>query len=307
MIHPIPTQLSGAELAIATRGLAKYYGETTALRDVALQVPVGATYLLVGPNGAGKSTTLKILLDLVRADRGVAEVFGLNVQHKAPQVRANIGYVPEHTDWGYGWMQVGRLLEHHAQYFPTWDATYAARLVSLFQVDVTRRMDVLSKGQARRVHLMLALAHRPPLLLLDEPTDGLDPTMRDEMLGVLADHFAETTTTVLLSTHHVEEVEQLADHIGVLRDGALQAQMSMETLRRNLSRYQVEIPEGWSGISTLNTAVLRKVATSREIQWTIWGEEAEVRRQFAATNAMVREVRPLSLIDATIVLLNPQR
>ena len=303
----IPTQLSGCELAVATRGLNKRYGSQTALQDVALQVPVGAVYLLVGPNGAGKSTTLKLLLDLIRADTGVAEVFGLDVRHNAPQVRANIGYVPERPDWGYGWMNVGRLLNHHAQYYPSWDPAYAARLASVFQLQLDRRMSVLSKGQARRVHLLMALAHRPPLLLLDEPTDGLDPVMRDETLGVLADHLSETQTTVLLSTHHVEEVERLADYIGVLRDGELKAQLSLEELRRGLLCYRVDVPNDWTGVQSLNGAVvLRRVTSEREAQWTVWGPEEEITQQFAKANATVRDVTQLSLLDATVTLLTPQ-
>jgi ABC-2 type transport system ATP-binding protein len=261
-------------------------------------------YLLVGPNGAGKSTTLKLLLDLVRATDGTAEVLGLNVRDHAPQVRANIGYVPEQPDWGYGWMSVGRLLEHHARYFSTWDAAYAARLAQIFELRLDRRMRTLSKGQGRRVHLVMALAHRPPLLLLDEPTDGLDPLMRDETLGVLTDHLAETPTTVLLSTHHVEEVERLADHIGVLRGGELRAQMSLAELRRGLRRVRAEVPEGWQGVPTLNGAVLRRVNAPREVQWTVWGAEAEIARQFAAAGATVREVAPLSLLESTLALLN---
>lgn len=307
MTSSIPTQLPQGDLAVATRALTKRYGAQTALRDVSLQVPTGAVYLLVGPNGAGKSTTLKVLLDLTRADAGSAQIFGLDVRREAPLVRANIGYVPERPDWGYGWMRVGRLLEHHSRYFPTWDAAYATRLVQLFQVKPERRMGVLSKGQARRVHLIMALAHRPPLLLLDEPTDGLDPLMRDETLGVLADHLAETPTTVLLSTHHVEEVERLADHIGVLREGELRAQVSIDVLRRDLRRYRVEVPSGWQGVPTLNGAVLRRTASAREVQWIVWGAEQEIVRQFAGANATVRDVTPLSLLDATVTLLNPQQ
>lgn len=302
--NPLPTRLPDTDLAVATRGLTKHYGTQTALNDVALQVPIGAVYLLVGPNGAGKSTTLKVLLDLVRADSGTAEVFGLNVRDHGPEIRANIGYVPERPDWGYGWMRVGRLLEHHARYFPTWDATYAARLAEIFELRPERTMGLLSKGQARRVHLTMALAHRPPLLLLDEPTDGLDPVMRDDTLGVLSDHLAETPTTVLLSTHHVEEVERLADYIGVLRNGELRAQMPIAELRRGLLRYRAEVPVGWQGVPSLNGAVLRRVDAPREIQWTVWGPEPEIASQFARAGATVRETAPVSLLDATVALLN---
>jgi ABC-2 type transport system ATP-binding protein len=305
MTSPLPTRLRDGELAVDTRGVSKRFGDQVALSDVSLQVPVGAVYLLVGPNGAGKSTTLKVLLDLMRADQGAAMVFGLDTKTQAPEVRANIGYVPERPDWGYGWMRVGRLLEHHALYYPTWDATYAAKLIEKFELRLDRKMGVLSKGQARRVHLTMALAHRPPLLLLDEPTDGLDPYMRDETLGVLADHLAETQTTVVLSTHHVEEVERLADHIGVLRSGQLRAQMSREDLDAGLRRYRVEVPDKWAGVASLDGSVLRRVTAPREVQWTVWGPEADVAQKLSAAGGTVREVARLSLLDATLALLNP--
>lgn len=305
MTSSLPTRLRDGELAVDTRGLTKRFGDQVALNDVTLQVPTGAVYLLVGPNGAGKSTTLKVLLDLVRTEQGAAEVFGLNTRERAPEVRANIGYVPEFPTWGYGWMRVGRLLEHHALYYPTWDADYAAKLMQKFDLRTDRKMGVLSKGQARRVHLTMALAHRPPLLLLDEPTDGLDPFMRDETLGVLADHLAASPTTVVLSTHHVEEVEGLADHIGVLRNGELRAQMSRDDLNAGLRRYRVEVPDGWSGVASLNGTVLRRVAAPREVQWTVWGPEAEIVQMLTGSGGTVREVARLSLIDATLALLNP--
>jgi len=305
MTSSLPTRLRDGELAVDTRGLTKRFGDQVALNDVTLQVPTGAVYLLVGPNGAGKSTTLKVLLDLVRTEQGAAEVFGLDTRERAPEVRANVGYVPEFPTWGYGWMRVGRLLEHHALYYPTWDADYAAKLMQKFDLRTDRKMGVLSKGQARRVHLTMALAHRPPLLLLDEPTDGLDPFMRDETLGVLADHLAASPTTVVLSTHHVEEVEGLADHIGVLRNGELRAQMSRDDLNAGLRRYRVEIPDGWSGVASLNGTVLRRVAAPREVQWTVWGPEAEIVQMLTGSGGTVREVARLSLIDATLALLNP--
>ncbi len=305
MTSSLPTRLRDGELAVDTRGLTKRFGDQVALNDVTLQVPTGAVYLLVGPNGAGKSTTLKVLLDLVRTEQGAAEVFGLDTRERAPEVRANVGYVPEFPTWGYGWMRVGRLLEHHALYYPTWDADYAVKLMQKFDLRMDQKMGVLSKGQARRVHLTMALAHRPPLLLLDEPTDGLDPFMRDETLGVLADHLAASPTTVVLSTHHVEEVEGLADHIGVLRNGELRAQMSRDDLNSGLRRYRVEVPDGWSGVVSLNGTVLRRVAAPREVQWTVWGPEAEIVQMLTGSGGTVREVARLSLIDATLALLNP--
>lgn len=300
----LPTELSGGSLAISTRGLAKRFGRETALDGVNLQVPEGAVYVLVGPNGAGKSTTFKVLMDLVRTDEGTAEVFGLDPRARGPEVRAQIGYVPERHDWGYGWMRVGRLLQHHATFYPSWDADYAARLAEFFELKMDRKVGSLSKGQGRRVHLTMALAHRPRLLVLDEPTDGLDPVMLDETLGLLTDHITETPTTVIISTHQVHDVDRLADHVGAMRDGKLMMQVPRDELHRKLRRYRAEVPDGWAGAPGLNGAVLRKGSFGREIQWSIWGEEREVVQQLAGAGATVRDAAPLTLADAAIALLS---
>lgn len=304
MTSPFPLALDDAPLAVRTRGLAKRYGRAVVLDDVSLQVPEGAVYVLVGPNGAGKSTTFKVLLDLVRADAGAAEVFGLDPRTRGPAVRAQIGYVPERLDWGYGWMRAGRLLEHHARFYPTWDAEYAARLARLFGLRLDQRMRTLSKGQGRRVHLAMALAHRPPLLLLDEPTDGLDPVMVDETLGLLAEHLAETPTTVLVSTHLVHDLDTLADHVGVMRGGRLVMQAPRDVLHRSLRRYRADVPDGWAGAPGLNGAVLRRGGLGREIQWSVWGEERDVVAELVAAGATVRDAAPLTLSDAAVALLH---
>jgi ABC-2 type transport system ATP-binding protein len=303
MTAPLPTRLDGGPLAVATQALVKRYGRETALDHVDLQVPRGALYVLVGPNGAGKSTTFKVLMDLVRADEGTAEVFGLDPRTDGPAVRARIGYVPERQDWGYGWMRVGRMLEHHAAFYPAWDRDYAARLARAFDLRMDRRLGSLSKGQGRRVHLVMALAHRPPLLVLDEPTDGLDPVMVDETLGLLTEHVAETETTVLVSTHQVHDVDRLADHVGVMRDGRLVLQAPREVLHRGLRRYRAEVPDGWAGAPGLNGSVLRRGSLGREIQWTIWGEEREVADALTRAGAVVRDAAPLTLQEAAVTLL----
>ena len=227
------------DYAVATHGLSKRYGRETALDRVDLRVPDGAVYVLVGANGAGKSTMLKVLMNLERADAGTAEVFGLDTVRAGPEVRAQVGYVPERQEHGYRWMTCARLLRHVAAFYPAWDHAYADHLVlRLRRAAWSRKVGGLSKGESRRLQLVLALAHRPPLLLLDEPTDGLDPVVRRRTLSLLAEHLADAPTTVLISTHHIHELESLADHVGVLRDGRLVAQMPREELQRTVRRYR---------------------------------------------------------------------
>jgi molybdate transport system ATP-binding protein len=140
-------------------------------------------------------------------------------------------------------MRVGRMLEHHAVYFPAWDPAYAARLAHAFELPLHKPLGRLSKGLARRVHLTLALAHRPPLLLLDEPTDGLDPVMRDETLGMLAEHVAETGCTVLISTHLVHEVDRLADHLVLIEAGRVVASGALQDLQADPALSVARLPE----------------------------------------------------------------
>jgi ABC-2 type transport system ATP-binding protein len=239
----------------------------------------------------------------LRPDAGDARVFSLDPLRAGADIRARIGYVPEGHDVGYGWMRVGRMLERHAALYPNWDPAYGKRLASTLELRLDRRFGVLSKGQARRVQLVLALAHRPPLLLLDEPTDGLDPVARDETLSLLAEHLATNPTSVLLSTHRIYEVERLADHVGILREGRLVAQTSNERLRGHLLRYRAEIPESWKAPEGMNGVVKRRAGTGREILWTVWGEPDDIRGRLSEAGATVRETSPMTLDEAAIALL----
>jgi ABC-2 type transport system ATP-binding protein len=300
----LPTRLDGAELALETRGLAKRYPpDVAALDGLELQVPAGTIYVLVGPNGAGKSTTMRILLNLVRADRGTARVMGIDPAAQPALARAQIGYVPEVVDTAYGWMTVRGLLKHHAAFHSAWDWGYADALCRRMGLRMDERFRALSKGGARRVALVTALAHRPPVLLLDEPTDGLDPLAREDFGAMLVEHMADSQTTVLWSTHHVHDAERMADHVGVLRGGRLLLQAPVEVVRGGLRRYRAEVPDGWAGAPGLNGEVLVQMRSGRQIVWTVWGDERYVTDRLAESGATVREASRLSLEDAALALL----
>ncbi|HEX6160617.1 MAG TPA: ABC transporter ATP-binding protein, partial [Thermoanaerobaculia bacterium] len=299
--------MNGSEsFAVATHGLSLRYGKQTALDAVDLRVPDGAIYVLVGANGAGKSSAMKVLLNLERVDAGRAEVFGLDTIDDGPRVRAQIGYMPEAHEQPYSWLTCGQLIRHVAAHYPAWDRAYAARLIDVLGVRVERKIGTLSKGEGRRLQFVLALAHRPPLLLLDEPTDGLDPVVRNRTLADLAEHLADTPTTVIIATHHIHEVESLVDHVGVLSAGRLVAQMSRDELRRTVRRYRVEVAEGWEAPAELRTRTLRRSRGGREMQWTLIGEERDVTARLVAAGATVRDVRPLALEEAALAFLSQE-
>jgi ABC-2 type transport system ATP-binding protein len=300
---PMSKEFAGPH-AIATRALEKRFGRTRALAGVDLTVPEGSVYVLVGPNGVGKTTTLEVLLGLVAADSGTAEVLGIDTRAEPARVRAQIGWVPEKTDAVYGWLPVGKVIRYHAAFHSSWDEDYAAELTRLFELDPEERFGRISKGKQRRVQLLLALAHKPPVLLMDEPTDGLDPVMRERTLSALADHMARFPTTILMSTHRVNEAERLGDHLGVMRSGRIETQLDRETLRRYLRAYSLQVPDGWRGAPELANTVLVRNGSPREVAWTIWGDETEVAQRLHSAGATIRQVQPLSLEDAALVLLS---
>ena len=293
----------GGACAVTTHHLTKRFGTDAALDAVDLRVPEGAVYVLIGANGAGKSTTLKVLMNLERPSSGTAQVFGLDTALRGPEVRAQVGYVPERHNPGYRWMTGGRLLRHVAGYYPSWDEAYADHLIRGLDLRASRKVGSLSKGETRRLQLVMALAHRPPLLLLDEPTDGLDPVVRKRTLALLAEHLADTPTTVLITTHHLYEVESLADHVGVLSNGRLIAQMPRDDLQRTVRRYRVEVPDGWEAPSDLRIASERRSRTGREVQCTVVGEEREIIERLTLAGGRVHEVSSLALEDAALAFL----
>ena len=290
--------------AVETRNLSKSYDNQRALDRVDLHVPEGSVYVLVGANGAGKSTTFKILLNLERADSGTATIFGLDSAGQGPEARAQIGYMPEHYDAGYRWMTCARLIEHVAAYYPSWDRQYAGRLVKSFDIPANRKTGNLSKGETRRLQCVMAMAHRPPLLLLDEPTEGLDPVARRQLLTLISEHLSDSPATIVIATHHVYEVETLADHIGALNAGRLVAQMSRDDLERKVRRYHLETPENFEAPSGVVPTQTRISADGRDAQWTIIGDERDITERLVLGGARVREAKSLTFEEAALALLS---
>lgn len=295
-------------MAVRTHGLVKRYGRETALAGIDLAVPEGGVYLLAGTNGAGKSTLLRTLMNIERPDEGGASVMGHDTQAEGPKVRALTGYVPETGEGGYRWLTAGQFLSHVARFSRDWDVGYANELAGQLDVGLNKPMGNLSKGQARRVQIVAALAHRPRLLLLDELTDGLDPLVRESLLSLLAAHLADTGATAILSTHLVGESEALIDHIGVLRAGRLVAQAPVEAVLAKLHRYHLDAPAGWSPPGGIAAAVLRReVAIGKSGRLIMAGDPAELTQRLQQSGAGVRETTRLGLTEAVPVLLASEK
>jgi ABC-2 type transport system ATP-binding protein len=203
--------------AIETEGLTKFYGEQRGIEDVTIAVEPGEVFGFLGPNGAGKTTTIRTLLDLLHPSAGSARIFGLDSRRDSVAIRARLGNLP--GDFGYSKHASGRrALALLARLRGVADLSRAEELARRFHADLDRPLGELSRGNRQKIGLILALFHRPELLILDEPTSGLDPLMQEEFLSLVREE-RERGCAVFLSSHELDEVERVCDRIGIIRDG----------------------------------------------------------------------------------------
>lgn len=219
-----------SEPVIAVTELTRRFGNKTALAGVSLSLPRGAVYGLVGANGAGKTTLIRHLLGLLRAEAGAVRVFGLDPVQDPVAVLSRIGYLSEENDLP-GWMRVDELLRYTRAFYPAWDDAYAEELRGTFALDPAAKIRNLSKGEKARAGLLVALAHRPELLILDEPSSGLDPIARRDILGAVIRTIAHEGRTVLFSSHLLDEVEEVADHVTMISHGRVVLSGSLDDIK----------------------------------------------------------------------------
>lgn len=215
--------------------LSRRFGSKQALDSVTLAVPRGCVFGLVGENGAGKSTLIKHLLGLWRAQSGMVRVFGFDPVVDPPAVLGRIGYLSEQPELP-GWMRVSELLRYTQAFYPRWDTTYARQLLEQFGLDETAHVRTLSKGQRARLGLIAAEAHRPDLLILDEPSSGLDPIVRRDILEAIIRTVTDEGRTVIFSSHLLDEVERVSDYVAMLHQGALKLCAPLEEIKANHRR-----------------------------------------------------------------------
>ena len=203
------------DAVIEVSALTRRFDPKLALDGVSLSVPRGCVFGLVGENGAGKTTLIKHLLGLLRAQSGSVRVFGLDPVSDPVGVLGRIGYLSEQRDLP-GWMRVDELLRYTQAFYPRWDAAYAERLRRQFSLEPAARIKNLSRGEAAKAGLLVALGHRPELLLLDEPSSGLDPVVRRDILEAIIRTVADEGRTVFFSSHLLDEVERVTDRLAMM-------------------------------------------------------------------------------------------
>ncbi|HEY5332661.1 MAG TPA: ABC transporter ATP-binding protein [Solirubrobacterales bacterium] len=238
--------------AIETDRLSKVYPGGHGIEDVTMTVEAGEVFGFLGPNGAGKTTTIRALLDLIHPTAGSARILGLDSRRDSVAIRRQLGNLP--GDFGFGRETTGRrAVELMVRLRDGADPARADELAQRFRADLDRPLGELSRGNRQKIGLILAAFHRPALLVLDEPTGGLDPMMQEEFLG-LVDEERDRGATVFLSSHELDEVERICDRVGIVREGRL---IAVERVPDLLGRARRKVTVRVSGQADLDD--LRRV------------------------------------------------
>ena len=290
---------------IETHALSRRFGRTEAVHDLTLSVPAGSVFALLGPNGAGKTTTLKLLMNLLPPTSGSAEVLGVDSRQLGEREFAQIGYVSENQHLPL-WMTVRQLLDYCRPFYPTWDRALEATLLQQFALPASRKLAQLSRGMLMKAALLSSLAYRPKLLVLDEPFSGLDALVRDEFIRGVLEVSALGEWTVLVSSHDIEEVERLADHIALLDAGRLRLSETAESLQRRFRR--VEVTNAGTGAVTATGWLEweRSGVLTRFVE-TCYEPEATERRWQERFGSAEVTAKPMTLREIFMVLARANR
>jgi len=290
--------------AIVTHDLAYRAGKHFELRDLGLHVREGSIYGFLGPNGSGKTTTIRLLLGMLRPARGTISVLGRPVPLDIARIMAETGYVPERPHL-YPYLTVEQAVRFHAAFYPDFDEGYAAELRSAFAIPLEQRLAALSKGEMGKLHMLLVLAQRPRLLVLDEPTDGLDPVVRRDVLSALLDFCSQGTATVFISSHLVHELERICDWVGVLDNGKLVVELPMHGFKNGIKR--IRLAHAPSLVGDTPFVMLQREVSGLEQVWVVRGWQAPMVQWFEGVGAEVREIVDLDLEEGFVELLRSSR
>jgi ABC-2 type transport system ATP-binding protein len=293
-----------SEVAIFTEGLSKSFGEQAAVRELSLRMQSGAVYGFLGRNGAGKTTTMRMLLGLVRPTKGSARVLGLDPTKEPELIRIleRVAFVPQRKQL-YGWATPAELVRMNKAYFPRWSDDAAARLAQRLEIPMKLAFKKLSIGNQSKVALLLALAQGAEVLILDEPTAGLDPVMVDEILRTLIEDHVSQGRTIFVSSHHLGEVEQICDWVGILEEGRLLLESRLEEIRQE---FRLVIVSGEGLPVAKSTDVVSATCDGRFQRYVVAREAERFAAELRGQGAAILEISPLGLRELFLHLVRKE-
>lgn len=273
--------------------VSRNFGDKSALKEVSLSVPRGGVFGLIGGNGAGKTTLIKHILGMLKAQHGSVRVFGLDPVQDPVGTLGRIGYLSEERELP-DWMRVGELMRYTQAFFPNWDERYAEELRASFDLDKKARIKTLSRGQRARAGLLVALAHRPELLVLDEPSSGLDPVVRRDILGAIIRTIADEGRTVLFSSHLLDEVERVADRVAIIHQGQIMLTAAMDEIKQQHRRMTLRFEQSLDNPPAVRGA-FSTTGKGHEWSYICFGEREQLTGAALATGATIVDDEALSL------------
>jgi ABC-2 type transport system ATP-binding protein len=262
-------------------------------------------YGFLGPNGSGKTTTIRLLLGLARPGGGDIELLGVPIPGRAAEAMRRVGYVPERPHL-YQSLTIGESMRFHAAFHARWNAAWASELAAAFMLRSDAKLSTLSKGEMGKLMMLLALAQQPELLVLDEPTDGLDPVVRRDLLSGLLAYVAEHRATVFISSHLVHELERFCDWVGVMDHGRLVAEMPMQAFKGGIKRLRVQRAPHDLGDPPF-VMLRRERANGHGEEWLVRGWEPRMQGYIENTGAAIAEVIDLDLEEGFVEMLRASR
>jgi ABC-2 type transport system ATP-binding protein len=278
---------SSSEAVISVADLSCSFGDVQALRNVSLQIPQGSVFGLVGENGAGKTTLIKHILGLLRPQSGSVKTLSRDPVTESVEVLKRLGYLSEQRDLA-GWMRIDELIRFTRSFYPGWDGDYANALLERFQLRREAVVKTLSQGQLAKTALLIALAYRPELLILDEPSSGLDPIVRREILEAILRTIAEQGRTVFFSSHLLDEIERVCDYVAIMHRGRVAATGQISEIKQRYRLLTVRLPKdtNWQG----KEPIVR--STGDEIQLLAEGTNEEFRVRVKELDGEVLDESP---------------
>jgi len=287
--------------AIETAGLTKRFGRNAAVDNLTLEVPRGSVFAFLGRNGAGKTTTIRILLDLLDRTSGEARILGLDCVRDALEIKKRTGYVAE-AQRMYDWMTVDETIWFCKGFYPGWDDALASELKSKLELPGGSRVGAMSRGTQAKLALLLAMAYRPELLILDEPTAGLDVVVRRNFLEGVIDLIQEEGRTVFFSSHIVHEVERVADWVGLIDHGRMIWLSRMEELKASVKRLVLSFDSSPGSFAAISDVVSTEAA-GRQVAVTVKSFSENTLAQAKTMGPSDIDVQELSLEEIFVALV----
>lgn len=281
-----------SETTIKIEDLKFSYGRKEVLNGVELGVPEGSIFGFLGRNSAGKTTTIKLLLGLLKADEGCCRIQGIDPRKDSIGVRRIVGYMAEDQQM-YGWMRIEQIVKWVASFYQEWDNKFTNHLLDMLELSGKSKVKTLSKGQNSRLALLLALGHRPKVVILDDPTLGLDPIARKDFLRHVIELLQTNGVTVFFSSHLLYEIEPVADHIAILNKGIIIKASKTEQLRESVRKF-ILVPRGEVNFSRMS-GVLDVLRAGENVSVTVEDCDEAKRTEIKGMSANGRQETALNL------------